>query len=60
MDLKILSYSSTGIVDVLIDDKPYRYIIDGIYIPEFIRKAKSSSGAAINFLKEKSRHCKDL
>jgi len=55
MELQILSYSKDGIVHISIDGKQYRYFIDSIFIPEFLRITKKSNGRALSFLKEKSR-----
>lgn len=60
MNLKILSYSFDGTVKVLIDGKEYLYFLDAGYISMFLIKQKNSDGAALQFLKDKSRDCINL
>ncbi|MCK5608447.1 hypothetical protein KAR91_41585 [Candidatus Pacearchaeota archaeon] len=60
MIFKILSHSSDGTMNVLIDGKEYLYFLDAGYIKTVLKKAKKSGGGALNFLKNKARDCKEI
>lgn len=55
MTFKVLSHSSDGTMNVLVDGKEYIYFLDAGYIPGVLKKAKHSKGDALNFLKDKAR-----
>ena len=55
MVLKILTHSSDGTMNVLIDGIEYTYFIDAGHIEVVLRKAKRSEGEALNYLKFKAR-----
>ena len=60
LNLKIVSCSNDGMVDILVDGDQYIYFIDAVYITTFLNKARMSSGAALNFLKDRSRACEKI